>query len=245
MPRVFVPPEAVSHETILINDAGTVRHLMRVLRLRAGDRLECCDGTGRVYVGTVTRVAERALHVAVERQRTEAPPQPPVTLAQALIKPDRFEWMLEKATELGVARILPLITARTTIRHPSAVGSARVARWRRILEAASAQCVRSIVPSLETPQRFEDVVTSLQATCALLPTLAEESPPLNHYLPEVSAATHVDLLIGPEGDFTPEELRLAKQHGVRTTWLGRSTLRSETAALAVLTLIQHAAGRLS
>lgn len=245
MPRVFVSPEAVSQETILINDAGTVHHLMRVLRLRAGDRLECCDGTGRVYVGTVTRVAERALRVAVERQTIEAPPQPPVLLAQALIKPDRFEWVLEKATELGIARIVPLITARTTIRHPSAAGSARVARWRRILGAASAQCARSIVPSLETPQLFERVVTSLQATYALLPTLAEESPSVNHYLPEVSTAAHVALLIGPEGDVTPEELCLAKQHGVRTTWLGRLTLRSETAAIAALTLIQHAAGALS
>jgi len=244
MPRVFIPPDAVSQGTILIKDAGMVHHLVRVLRLRAGDRLDCCDGTGQVYIGTVTRTADRALHVAVERHVTEAPPQPPVTLAQALIKPDRFEWILEKATELGVARIIPLTTARTAIRRPDAAGS-RLARWRRIIEAASAQCARSTLPLLESPQPFERVVNALQGTYALLPTLAEESPPLKRHLPDLSAATRVTLFIGPEGDVTPEELCLAKEHGVRTTWLGRSTLRSETAAIATLVLIQHAAGAFS
>ena len=242
MPRVFLPPDAIQGQTILLKDAGSVHHLVRVLRLRVGDQVECCDGTGRVYLGTITGTTDGALRVAVERVVDAPPPQPRVTIAQALIKPERFEWILEKATELGVARIVPMVTSRTTIRLEPSTSGSRLARWHRIIEAASAQCGRSTLPTLDAPQPFEQVVKAIRGAYAVLPTLAQESMPLTRHLAEIPAAPEVFLFIGPEGDFTPAELRVALQHGVRPTWLGPSTLRSETAALAALVLIQQAAG---
>ena len=243
MPRVFIPPDAMQGQTILIKETGSVHHLVRVLRLRVGDRLECCDGTGRVYQGTVVQVTDRELRVAVEQSFNEPPSRPRVTLAQALIKPERFEWILEKSTELGVARLIPMMTSRTTIRLDAGAAGPRLTRWRRIIEAASAQCGRSTLPTLDAPQPFEQIVKEIQGASAVLPTLAEERVPLERHLPEIATASEAFLFIGPEGDFSPAELRTASQFGIRTASLGASTLRSETAALAALVLIQQASGR--
>ena len=134
MHRVLIPPHAIQGDRIVIGEATTLHHVRDVLRLRAGDRLECFDGQGRSYAGTIVGSSRNSLNVAVDREAVEPQDRLQVTLAQALIKPERFEWCLQKATELGVARILPMVTSRTTVRLPAAHAGGRLARWRRIIE---------------------------------------------------------------------------------------------------------------
>lgn len=242
MHRVLIPPEAAQGGIVTIREPRTVHHLLRVLRVKAGEPLECIDGQGRRYAGVVTQRASQHLTVSVTRMTKEPGACLEITLAQALIEPARFEWALQKSTELGVTRLIPMLTHRTLVRPGSAPGPSRLSRWRRIIESASTQCGRAALPILEEPQRFQAVVASCQGRLGLLPTLVGSAETLQRALGGVRPGQDVVLLIGPEGDFTDEEVALAVEGGLRPVRLGALTLRSETAAVAALALLQHAAG---
>ena len=235
MPRVLISPHAIHGDSITITDDGTLHHLLHVLRVSVGDRLECFDGHGRIYTGSVIRRARRELTLTIDRTIEESPAPVAITLAQALIKPERFEWAIQKATELGIARLVPMVTSRTAVR----LRAQRLARWQRIAEEASSQCGRATVPIIEEPQTFARVLERRRGCLAILFTLLDGSP-LEEHLPDLKGACEAAILIGPEGDFSPEEVALAKQHGIRTARLGRLVLRSETAAIATLAILQHA-----
>ena len=239
MRRVLIAPEAVQGRRVTITDPSTLHHLRHVLRLKAGDRLECVDGRGGVYHGSVVRSTRRELLVESERESTASAPSLRITLAQSLIRPEPFEWILQKATELGAERILPTMTSRTTVRLSQGQGRLRLARWRRIVEAAVIQCGRATLPLLEDPQPFERVLEHLSGQEGLLLTLTEEGTPLAERLRRLQPPAAVMVLIGPEGDFSPAEVAQARRRGAHPVRLGSSILRSETAALATLAILQH------
>ncbi len=236
MPRVVVPPEAVRGDRIEIRDPATRHHLQRVLRVKVGDVLECLDGQGALYDGVVFSSGRRHLTIAIQARRHQAPPTLQITLAQALIRPQRFEWMLEKATELGVARIIPMITMRTTVRD---VSHGRVRRWQRIVATACAQCRRATVPSVDLPRPLRAVLDSARDQFAFLLTLQEGAEAMEQHLDAAQGDRAVTLLIGPEGDFCPSEVAMATHAGAHSVRLGQTTFRSETAALVSLVLLQH------
>ena len=237
MHRVLIPLQTVRRDDITIDDPRDVHHLVRVLRVSANDPLECFDGTGFVYRGRIVRCSPKALTVAIEQRFEVPPPHPRVVLAHALIQPQRFEWLIQKATELGVAQIIPVVTARTTVRPEG--GSSRLIRWRRIAQEAARQSGRTTVPLLDPPQPMASVLAlAKRIECVLMPTLAEGASPLRTLLAGLSAFKEVAVLIGPEGDFAPEEVARAKACGAQPVSLGSLTLRSETAALATVALIQ-------
>lgn len=242
MHRVLISPEAVHDGSITIADPSTLHHLIHVLRVQVGEALECVDGLGRVYSTTVSRRSRQALLLTVSRCADEPTPRVQMTIAQALIKPERFEWLIQKATELGVAKIIPMTTARTTVRSATGTGGSRQVRWQRIAESAAVQCGRATLPQVDAVQPFASVLGVAAGAYALLPTLTEEGPLLRTCLPELQRVQRVVVFIGPEGDFTAEEVRVAKQHGVRPVRLGTLTLRSETAAIATLAILQSGAG---
>ena len=242
MRRVLIPPEAVQGRRVTIDNPSTLHHLRHVLRLKAGDRLECFDGCGRVYRGSIIRSTRREFLIESERESTASVPLLRITLAQSLIRPERFEWILQKATELGAERILPTMTSRTTVRLSQGQGRLRIARWRRIVEAAATQCGRATLPLLEDPQPFERVLGHLGGQEGLLLTLTEDGASLAEWLRWLQPPAAVMVLIGPEGDFSPEEVARARRHGAHPVRLGSSILRSETAALATLAILQHTVG---
>ncbi len=243
LPRVLIRPEAVQAGAITIDRPEALRHLLRVLRIRVGDRLECFDGAGRTYAGPVIQCAPTAVVMMITEEAQEPATRMAITLAQALIKADRFAWVVQKATELGVARIIPLETQRAVVRAPTARSGVKQGRWQRIAAEAAKQCGRATVPQVDPPSRFAAVIAGLPSQpCALMPTLAVPSPLLRDAADAVRRADAVTVLIGPEGDFTPEEVAAAQQAGARAVSLGPLTLRSETAAIAVLALLQSMKG---
>lgn len=242
MHRVLIAPQDVRGQEIAIADAGALHHLRRVLRVRPGDALECVDGAGRRYRGHITRWDAGAVTVSIDASSVDAVARVPITLAQAMIRPERFEWVIEKSTELGVARILPMITSRTVRGDLASRSSARVERWRRIAAAAAVQCGRATVPALEEPCALADVFGRLRGGRALLPTLATQGRPLIDAMDLVAGETALTILIGPEGDFTQDEVQLAQRHGACAVRLGEATLRSETAAVALLAILQCRTG---
>jgi len=235
----------VHGSVITIDHAATLHHIRDVLRLGPGDRILCCDGEGAEYAGTITRAHRRGLTVAVERRR-EAPSArgPTLWLAQGLPKLERFEWIVQKATELGAGRLSPLLTRHSVIRLGAEQGRAKHARWQRIAREAAEQCRRPTVPVIDPPQSFESFIRTLaRADLVLMPTLAATAIPLCEALTESRAAREVLVLIGPEGDFSREEVALAQHHGARPVSLGGLTLRTETAAVAVLAILGYALGQ--
>jgi len=241
MHRILIPPSAIRDDQITVTDRGALHHLVRVLRAKPGETLECFDGRGHGYRGTITQALASCVTMEITQRRTEPAPSVKLTLGQALIKPEQFEWVVQKATELGAARILPLVCARSAAQGKGA-SEQRLTRWRRIAEESTAQSGRCTVPALEAPCAFYKAVEMADAGVMLLPTLAEPGAPLSAMVPQIRAANAVTILIGPEGDFTPDEVAAGKRAGAHVVSLGQATLRSETAAVTMLALVQYVAG---
>lgn len=241
MHRILIAPQILAGSTVTITDRWTVHHLRDVLRVRVGEPIACADGRGRVYIGRIAQRDAGVVTVAVERQQQDAASLLRITLAQAMIRPERFEWMLQKATELGVGRIIPMLCARSSVRQAS---PARAARWRRIVEAATAQCGRATAPTIERVTPFAAVLEAAQGTPSWLLSVAADGRPVSEALGRLGGRATLTILIGPEGDFTAEEVQRALGTGVEPVHLAGGILRSETAALAALVLAQQAVGAL-
>ena len=244
MHRVLVGPEQVSGATIVVSDPRELHHMRHVLRLGVGDAVTCFDGQGGGYVGTIAEVTSDALRIAVRERLAPEQLALSVCLLPALIKGERFEWLIQKATELGVDRVTPLVTHHTVVKAASA---GKAERWRRIAQEAAKQCGRLRVPRLDAPRPFGEAIEELStAAHAVMPTLAVTTVPLRNIVQQVMdrggrpADRPMAVLIGPEGDFSPEEVALAERFGARPVSLGPLTLRSETAAVAVISMLQYA-----
>jgi len=215
---------------------GDLAHRMtRVLRLPVGARLHLFDGSGRVWPAEIIAVQRQAVQLAlgpVEYGERE----PPTVLLVGLMRPNRFEWLVEKATELGVTTLRPVIAERGTVR-PAEIGAARLERWRRIAVEAAEQCGRLTVPEVAPPVSYAE---SLTLTSGRLFIAAEPA-----HGPAASLGSHVQalaeqpvtLLTGPEGGLTPGEVRAAIAAGAPPVSLGSLILRAETAALAALSIV--------
>jgi 16S rRNA (uracil1498-N3)-methyltransferase len=240
--RLFVPPEAVRGDEIELAGAQ-LHHARTVLRLRPGDELAVTDGAGSEFRVAIERLG-RAAGSAVVLERTSPQRESPLrtVLAQAVPRGDRFALVLEKAVELGVSGIRPVISGRTV---PSGAGGGQaVARWRRILEGALAQSGRTRLPELSAPVAWPQLVTDPDLP-ALRLLLSEKSPTGLHEVLDLQPAPAAALVaVGPEGGWSPAEAELARAGGFLAVHLGPRILRSETAGLAALAVLQHRWGDL-
>ena len=240
MPRILISPRAIRSGTVTVTDPGDLHHLLDVLRVQEGDRLECLDGEGHRYVGPIVQCSARAIVITIEEETILPATRVAVTLAPALLRPERFDWLIQKATELGVAAIAPVITQRTIVRPSLGSLDHKLTRWQRIVREAAAQCGRSALPRIERPRPFHEVVSlSGPRAPGLIPTLAITAHALKEEVATLTGITAIMVLIGPEGDFTADEIAEAQRHGARPISLGSYVLRSETAALAVLAVLQQ------
>ncbi|MCH7999815.1 MAG: 16S rRNA (uracil(1498)-N(3))-methyltransferase [Chloroflexi bacterium] len=247
MRRFFVPPDLLAGREVNL-PPELARRLATVLRLKRGDRLVLADGAGRDYEVELTAVSPRSATAAVVAERP-SPPEPSLELVlyQSLIRTQRFELVLEKGTELGVSRFVPLLSGRARVRMPDAAGeggSQRLQRWRRIVTEAAEQSGRGRVPAIEPPSLFEDAVRSASGLL-LLPWEGERSQGLRSYLRSLGdRPLAASLFIGPEGGFAEDEVRLAREAGCVPISLGPRILRSETAGIVAAALVMHELGEM-
>ena len=213
-------------------------HAMHVLRLGVGDEVELFDGQGGRCVGQI--LTAKHSHVTVEvRERLEMlrRPSPRVELAFAVPKGNRLDWLLEKATELGAAALVPVRFARSVAGGEELSDSKRE-RWLGHCVAAAKQCRLDFLPELRPLVPATELAKTIAAgqgsLLAVMGDLGENVPPLREVLLGARPETTVLLLVGPEGDFTSEEVALFRAAGVRSARLGSTTLRVETAAVALL-----------
>jgi 16S rRNA (uracil1498-N3)-methyltransferase len=200
------------------------------------------DGEGAGYAGRLAVLESEWIVADLEPIPVRTESQLDLVLALALIKADRFEWAIEKATELGVRAIVPLAARRSDIRIPAAKLPQRLERWRRIAREAAKQCRRGAVPRVEPPVRLDEYVARENAGAHRLLFSETAAEPWDG---RVTAARRIDVIVGPEGGWTAEETRAAGQAGCRMVGFGPRILRAETAAVAALALVQFQAGDLA
>jgi 16S rRNA (uracil1498-N3)-methyltransferase len=241
--------EAASLAGDRIEIGGALAHrLTRVLRMRAGDEAILFDGSGEDVRVRLDDVGDRRIAaIAIERGPGPREPRVRLHLYQSITKGERFEWLLEKATEIGVARVVPLVAARAVVRPP-AEGN-RADRWRRIAVEAAEQCERSAIPEIGAPELFDDALRTAPGIVLLPYEEADDAAPsihdvLNRRVDDVFALAEVSVFIGPEGGYEPAEIARAEEAGAEIVTLGDRVLRSETAGLVAATLVMHAVGEL-
>lgn len=221
--------------------------LSSVLRLKPGDDIVLLDGSGLEYPALIQTLSPKyaaALVVSVQACRSEA--AVPLILYQCSLKQDKFEWVLQKATELGVARIAPVISTRSIVRPAEALLK-KYGRWRTILREAAEQSRRGRIPVLDAPLGWEQAVQTLQGTGFVAWEEAGAAQGLGEAVENCQwsiANGQLSMAVGPEGGLTAAEVQMAQNAGWQMVSLGPRVLRAETAALAALTVIQERAGAL-
>ncbi|MBI4903588.1 MAG: 16S rRNA (uracil(1498)-N(3))-methyltransferase [Acidobacteria bacterium] len=213
-------------------------HLTKVLRVDAGQRYELSDNQ-HLYLAEVELARKAQVTFRILEKYDPRPAPVVLHLAAALIKFDHFEWMLEKATELGVARITPVIAERSDkgLDHAAAK---RTERWTRILRESCQQSRRAHLPELDRPVALSRIAVPDSAVCLLLDEAESTAPILTALPAERHAADQLTLLVGPEGGWTDRERAAAIEAGWRPVTLGPSILRAETAAIAGLAILSAA-----
>jgi 16S rRNA (uracil1498-N3)-methyltransferase len=238
MPRLYVPPERLTG-TQLELDGEPYRHLVRVLRAAPGDAVVLFDGLGHEIAAQVVAIGARAVTLTLGPRRPLPAPAVAITLLQGVPRGERMDLLVQKTTELGVARIVPVLAERCVARPPRE----RSSRWQTIAEEAARQCGRADVPQVTAPVPLAEAL-ALAGPCAARLALWEEERalPLRRACP--GDAPSVALLVGPEGGLAAAEVEAARAAGFATVGMGPRILRAETAAIVAVALVQAASGGL-
>lgn len=241
MDRFFVDPEALDGDFAELGRELSHR-LRHVMRLRRGDIVMLVDGSGFEYEAELQDTHASTIRAAILCRREGLPePAVRVVLYQSVVKGDRFEWLLEKGTEIGVAKFVPLVSRRGVVR-PRQGRIERRERWQRIVTEAAEQCGRSHLPEIAVLVSLDEALASAEGL-RLLPWEGERGVSLRQTLRTASGEGKkleaVSLFIGPEGGFEQEEVQQASALGVQTVSLGRRILRSETAGIVAAAAVLY------
>ena len=243
--RFYAPPLAFSDNQQLVTlSADETRHLRDVLRLRKGDEAFVFDGEGKEFRAAISEVERQAATLRINEEVSPASPESPLrfTLAVALLKGEKFDVVVQKATELGISTVVPLITLRADVRiHNPEDAQRKQARWQRLALEAAKQCGRARLMKIAEPISFDKFVAR-DAGDELRLMFSERGG--NSLADRMAERSSVTAIVGAEGGWTDEEIERARAAGWRIVTLGGRTMRAETAAIAVAALIQHALGDL-
>ena len=238
--RFYIEPSSWDPRMLSLDEAES-RHASEVLRLREGDLVSVFNGLGHEIHARIARQTKRTTALTAESHYCTEAPAVPLLLAQAIPKGKNMDWVLQKATELGVTGILPLLTERTVVRLSPAEAVDKQEKWQRIVIEACKQCGQNHVPQVQVPQTFESFLAHQpQAALRVIAALTDEAKPLQDILTTfIGRPGSALVLIGPEGDFTAMEAAAAIAKGFLPLTLGPIILRSETAAVYSLSILGY------
>jgi 16S rRNA (uracil1498-N3)-methyltransferase len=240
MPRFYV--DRVTDDTVIITDPGQLHHLKDVLRLQAGESAEVFDAEGNEYSGMISAMEKSRAVIKVTPCGAAPFNKLKLTIACAIPKGDRMDDVVDQLTQLGVERIIPMLTERVVVRLDEAKKASRLKRWGAIAQSAAEQSRRNTLPVIDPVSPFTGVITNSQKyDLKLIPNLEGERKPIKEALGG-EASQNILVLIGPEGDFTPDEVGSALKAGFIPVSLGDPVLRVATAAVAVAAYIRFARG---
>lgn len=243
MNRFYVSPECVDAARNRIHVSGAeAHHIIDVMRMGENDKVVIFDGTGSQYTGFIEKVDRKRRELLVRIIKAEMPvPErmPEIYLAQAIPKKGKMDYIVEKSVELGVHAIIPVITDRTLVRPDRGSSLEKPARWRKIASETSKQCGRAYIPAVADIARFDDIMALARTNdISLMACLSENTVSLKKAM-ENFVSGKILVMIGPEGDFTPEEAQMASENSFKLVSLGKNILKSDTAGLFVLSAIRY------
>ena len=241
MANFYIEKTDIIENTAVIT-GEEAQHISRVLRMKKGDRVTLCDGEGFFYEAVLTDFADKSVTAEIlSKREAETEPQVKVTVFQGIPKNPKLETIVQKLTEIGAVRLVPMDTKRAVAKLDK---ENKVERLRKIAREAAKQSKRGIVPEVLSPMSFKDAVKmAAEADIALIPYEEEREISLKRALSGKTPKT-VSVMIGPEGGFDSEEITLAKENGITSVTLGKRILRTETAPLAVCAAILYELGEM-
>ncbi len=241
MRRFFTEPENINEDLIEIFEDS--RHIEKVLRMTVGDRVLVFDGTGTEYTAELVSIEKNVCRARViEKSVSELEPKTKITLFQGIPKSGKMETIIQKAVELGVFRIVPVVMDRCVVKiNSKSQGTEKTERWNKVSVEAAKQCGRGIVPIVEAPISFKEAVNQLKSlNLSIMPyeELGHQGElGLKKLLDMNWSAQTIGVIVGPEGGFSEAEADFAKEMGINTVGLGKRILRTETVSGAVLPVI--------
>lgn len=239
--RFYIPQQNISDKTIIISQPE-YHHIIDVLRFNEGDNIVIFDGKGNEYSGKINSInrKDKTVNVQIENVFKEKNKRP-LILVQSLIKSVNMDLIFQKATEIGVTHIYPLISANSVVKIDSKTQNAKLEKWRRITEEASKQCGRNWIPFIDKIWDIEEIVQVLNPIdCKLICAPRGHSKSLKN-IPD-NLSNSVAVMVGPEGDFTDKEIAFICDNGWTPIHLGKTILRAETAVIAVLGALSYKFG---
>lgn len=238
MHRIYVPSKNISLHKIILRDKKQAHHLKDVLRLRAASEVIIFDQEGREYLSILEELSSQGIVFAIKSRLERRRNNISLTLACAIPKAGGMDEIVDKLTQLGAERIIPLLSQRVVVRMDKQKKAARQERWEKIALSASRQSQRNTLPVIEPVREMEEFLCREHSfDLKLIPTLAGERRGLKQVISGCRPRSII-ILIGPEGDFTAEEVEAARKKGFIPVSLGDLVLRVETAALAVASFIR-------
>jgi 16S rRNA (uracil1498-N3)-methyltransferase len=240
MSRFYVSPESVKGEKIYVGKEES-HHIVDVMRLRSGDQVTVFDGTGRIYEGAISSAEGKGVTIDILKTKTAAGRRTAsIALAQAVPKKDKMDLIIQKATELGVDKILPFESARTVVKSQGERSRRKMERWQKIAVEASKQCGRAELPKVGEVAGFETILELLPGyDLVVMPCLSGEAAPFKTALKDIGKPKKALAVIGPEGGFTEGEIEKAGSKGAVLVSLGGLVLRSDTAAITTLSILNY------
>lgn len=245
MHRFFVPPESIKDKRVTLRGPA-VHHIRDVLRMRSGDEIILLDSSGSAYQAKLDTVDPDLVRGRVtEKWKLETEPRTQVTLYQGMLKGQKFDWVLQKGTEIGITSFVPVLAARCLVGSVDDVSETRLGRWQRILLEAAEQSGRAVLPHLESAIFFQLACQQVaQRGLSLIPYEGEKERGLREVLAEPPRSRKINLFVGPEGGFTEEEISMAQSFGILPITLGPRIFRAETAGIVAASAILYELGDL-
>lgn len=238
MRRFFIPRQRVESPAPFL-DGEEAKHLIRVLRKRPGDRIILFDDSNREFQAQIVSLTLGKVFLEIQDRQTVIRESPlSLTLGLPLIRPQPLEWILQKGTELGVSAFRPFISEYARVQKEDQNLAGRMDRFSRIIREAAKQCGRNLLPGLYPPVGLTELLEEAPPGLKLIPYEEEKNRVLNPFFEGPLAYSAATIVIGPEGGFSEREMDLAEEKGFIPISLGPRILRSETAALALISLIQ-------
>ena len=243
-PRIYVPriSDDVDH-VALGND--NLNYIKNVLRLKPGDPVTVFDGRQFEYETIIDHFSSDSAILTITEKKEIRHSEIRITLAQSIPKAGKMEFIIQKATELGITTIIPVLSRRSIPKFPGNKMTAKVSRWRKIAVEASRQCGRAVIPDIRDIVSFDDMVRLPgDNDCRIIFWEEETTRDFKTMLHNDTVKNRKDffIVVGPEGGFTREEVESARAHGFASVTLGTYILRTETVALAVLSILQYERG---
>lgn len=237
MSRFFVSPNQIEGQFITIIGENA-KHIRTVLRCKAGDSVIVCDGQGTDYHCVITECLQTIQLEVKDKQKSIGEPSLSITLYQGIPKGEKMEWIIQKCVELGVTKIVPVMTERVIVKLEKKEEK-KIARWQKIAEAAAKQSERGVIPPIGSVMPYKEAIQeAAQLDGAIIPYEKEEGTTLKDIVKNIRGK-RIGVFIGPEGGFTEEEIQFAEKNGIVSITLGKRILRTETAGMTAAAILLY------